>query len=149
MNERETSADTGTEPLLPRWFLGGCHCGGSRFRVMVRRFEALDCNCSVCSKKGFLHLIVPELDFEALQGHEQLSTYRFNTGTALHMFCPTCGIHPYYRPRSHPDHWDINVRCLDHFAVDHFAIKPFDGRNWESNAPAIQAQSDRNKGAST
>jgi hypothetical protein len=112
---------------------GGCHCGAVRFRVVVDRHKADDCNCSICKKKGFLHLIVPQDRFTLLQGANVLTTYRFNTGVAQHMFCRICGIHSFYRPRSHPDGIDVNVRCLDGDAMSEFGIVPFDGANWEEN----------------
>jgi len=117
---------------------GGCHCGRVRFRVRVCKHEALDCNCSMCAKKGFLHLIVTEDDFEILAGHEALVTYTFNTGVAKHMFCRVCGIHSFYRPRSHPNGWDVNVRCLDGDAASRFEVTPFDGKRWEENVDAIR-----------
>lgn len=120
------------------WIGGGCHCGRVRFRVRVRERKALDCNCSVCTKKGFLHLIVTKHDFELLSGEADLSTYTFNTGTAKHTFCRTCGMHPFYTPRSHPDGVDVNVRCLDGDEPGRFVVEPFDGRNWESNVDAIR-----------
>jgi len=113
--------------------LGGCHCGAIRFRVKVRKYEAIACNCSICQKKGILHLIVPPEDFELLKGEDNLSTYTFNTGIAKHHFCKTCGIHPFYRPRSHPDDYDVNVRCLDGDAIERFTITSFDGKHWEDN----------------
>ncbi|MGC1780669.1 MAG: GFA family protein [Xanthobacteraceae bacterium] len=78
-----------------------------------------------------MHLIVPPEQFELVSGKDALTTYRFNTGTAQHTFCATCGIHPFYVPRSDPDKIDVNVRCLD--GVDVGALKPhlFDGRHWE------------------
>ncbi len=118
---------------------GGCHCGAVRFRVDVRAFEAIECNCSICTKKGFLHLLVPPEDFELLSGKDALATYTFNTKTAKHHFCKTCGIHPFYEPRSHPGWFDVNVRCLDDpAAIARFAIKPFDGRHWEDNVDSIR-----------
>lgn len=120
--------------------LGGCHCGAIRFRVKVRKYEAIACNCSICQKKGILHLIVPPEDFELLQGEENLSTYTFNTGIAKHYFCKTCGIHPFYRPRSHPDDYDVNVRCLDGDAIERFTITSFDGKHWEDNIQQITDQ---------
>ncbi|AFY70902.1 glutathione-dependent formaldehyde-activating GFA [Thalassoporum mexicanum PCC 7367] len=119
-------------------YQGGCHCGAVRFAVRVDRHEVVDCNCSICQKKGFLHLIVPPEQFELIQGADALSTYTFNTGIAKHHFCSTCGIHPFYRPRSHPDQYDVNARCLDNDAVQQFAIKPFDGKNWEQNLDSIR-----------
>lgn len=122
-------------------FEGGCHCGAVRFRVRARELRALDCNCSICSKKGFLHLIVDKEDFELLRGEDALSEYRFNTGVARHTFCRTCGIHPFYTPRSHPDGVDVNVRCLDEGALERFTIEPFDGRRWEESVESIREPS--------
>ncbi|MBI3205461.1 MAG: GFA family protein [Polyangiaceae bacterium] len=115
------------------WHAGSCHCGAVRFRVAVRKFEAIDCNCSICHRLGFLHLIVPPDDFELVSGEDQLSEYRFNTGVARHRFCKTCGIHPFYTPRSHPDRIDVNVRCLDRALYPRFQLTSFDGENWEDN----------------
>lgn len=116
---------------------GGCHCGAVRFSVRVEKLEALDCNCSICRKKGFLHLIVPPEDFRLEKGAEGLTEYRFHTGTARHTFCTKCGIHPFYEPRSHPGWIDVNVRTLDGGALARFAIVPFDGENWEENVGRI------------
>jgi hypothetical protein len=112
---------------------GGCHSGTVSFRVAVDKHEASDCNCSICQKKGFLHLIVPPERFTLLSGEDVLTTYTFNTGIAKHTFCRICGIHSFYRPRSHPDRFDANVRCLDSDAIAQFRIIPFDGVNWERN----------------
>lgn len=119
---------------------GGCHCGAVRFRARIRAHKALECNCSICSKKAFLHLIVPRDDFELLRGEEALTTYTFHTGTAKHTFCRTCGIHPFYVPRSHPDGVDVNLRCLDlrEELAQRIAIESFDGRNWEDHVTRIR-----------
>jgi hypothetical protein len=116
---------------MPETMSGGCHCGRVRFRVTADLASVTECNCSICTKKGFLHLIVPPDSFELLSGKDALTTYRFNTGAAKHTFCAACGIHPFYVPRSDPDKIDINARCLD--GVDPASLKPhiFDGRNWE------------------
>jgi hypothetical protein len=118
---------------------GGCHCGAVRFRVDVGDHVALDCNCSICTKKGFLHLIVKKEDFVIVRGEDALATYTWGTGVAKHMFCKTCGIHPFYVPRSHPDGWDVNVRCLDGDAAKAFRIEPFDGAAWEKNVGKLRA----------
>jgi hypothetical protein len=112
-------------------FSGGCHCGRVRFRVTANLEDAEICNCSICTKKGFIHLIVPPGQFELLQGAEHLSVYWFNTGIAKHQFCSYCGIHAFYVPRSDPDKIDVNVRCLDDVDVDSLAPRRFDGKNWE------------------
>ena len=97
----------------PITYQGGCHCGAVRFSVVVDTDEAMDCNCSICLKKGFLHLIVPPEQFTLHSGSDMLHLYTFNTHTAKHTFCRICGIHPFYQPRSHPQYIDVNVRCLD------------------------------------
>ncbi len=111
---------------------GGCHCGKVRFRVKADLAEVLDCNCSVCTKKGFLHLIVPPEQFELLKGQDELTVYQFNTGTARHQFCASCGMHPFYVPRSDPDKIDVNARCLDNIDVSELTPKKFEGKNWEA-----------------
>ena len=122
---------------MSEWRAGGCHCGAVRFRVHVRERVALDCNCSMCIKKGFLHLIVAPEDFVLERGEDALAVYEFNTRIAKHRFCRTCGIHPFYTPRSHPDQVDVNVRCLDGDPLAEFSIEPFDGRNWEASVGSI------------
>jgi hypothetical protein len=127
-------------PQHPRSFYGSCHCSAIQFSVRVERFEVVDCNCSICQKKGFLHLIVPPEQFELLQGADNLSTYTFNTGLAKHLFCQTCGMHPFYRPRSHPNHIDVNLRCLDEpleTLLQQFDVQPFNGRHWEDSIDQI------------
>jgi hypothetical protein len=119
-------------------FTGGCHCGRVRFRVRATVLEALDCNCSICTKKGFLHLIVTGDAFEILSGEADLQTYSFNTGVAKHTFCRTCGVHAFYTARSHPDGVDVNVRCLDDDAAARFTIVPFEGREWEKNVATLR-----------
>jgi hypothetical protein len=116
---------------MERTWQGGCHCGAVRFEVTADINEVVDCNCSVCTKKGFLHLIVEPEKFRLLKGEDALVTYRFNTGTARHTFCGTCGIHAFYTPRSHPDKVDVNVRCLEGIDLAALKIVPFDGQNWE------------------
>src|SRR5271157_5367987 len=101
---------------------GGCHCGRVRFRVTAELLGVTDCNCSICTKKGFLHLIVPPQQFTLLSGEHELATYTFNTGIARHTFCRACGIHAFYMPRSDPDKIDVNARCLE--GIDLAGLKP-------------------------
>lgn len=119
---------------MPRWWGGGCHCGAVRFEVAAAPGEIVQaCNCSICSKSGFLHLIVPESRFRLISGQEKLILYRFHTGIAQHMFCGVCGVKAFYRPRSNPDGWSVNVRCLDEPEAFQARIEPFDGRDWEAH----------------
>ena len=110
---------------------GGCHCGRVRFRVRGDLATSSECNCSICTMKGILHLVVPRDQFELLRGSDDLTAYTFNTAVAKHTFCRHCGIHSFYVPRSFPDGVSVNVRCLE--GVDLAAIRPvpFDGRHWE------------------
>jgi hypothetical protein len=117
---------------------GGCHCGRVRFEVEApAAIEAVECNCSICSKSGFLHLIVPKSRFILIQGSESLSVYTFNTGVAKHMFCTTCGVKSFYVPRSHPDGYSVNVRCLEPTTIEKMTVVAFDGRNWEDHAAEL------------
>jgi len=118
---------------------GGCHCGAVRFEVTApAEVEAFECNCSICSKLGYLHLIVPREHFRLLRGEDALSTYTFNTGQARHLFCRNCGVESFYVPRSHPDGYSVNLRCLDDGTLKKVSICPFDGRNWEEAAAALE-----------
>ncbi|HEY2517209.1 MAG TPA: GFA family protein [Polyangiaceae bacterium] len=122
-------------------FQGGCHCGRVRFRVQANLARVSECNCSMCTMKGILHLIVPREHFELLSGEDSLTTYRFNTGVAQHHFCKVCGIHSFYVPRSDPDKVDVNARCLDGVKPEELKISSFDGRNWEQAMERRDARS--------
>ena len=120
------------------WRAGGCHCGAVRFEAELESVvEAQTCNCSMCAKTGFVHVIVPESRFRLTQGAEALTTYTFNTGVARHLFCATCGVKAFYRPRSNPDGWSVNARCLDDAEALDIRIEPFDGRDWEAHGASL------------
>jgi hypothetical protein len=126
-----------TQPVVKH--SGGCHCGRVRFEVTApARLEVSDCNCSICSKSGFLHLIVPADQFVLLSGRGDLTTYTFNTGVAKHTFCSHCGVKSFYIPRSHPDGVSVNARCIDSETVESMSITPFDGRDWESARSSLR-----------
>ena len=111
---------------------GGCHCRKVRFDFKTYdRGDVLMCNCSMCSKLGYLHLIVEKDWFNLLTSDTELERYTFNTGTAKHYFCKTCGVKSFYIPRSHPDKISVNVRCIDPGTFTPANIIPFDGQNWE------------------
>jgi len=112
---------------------GGCHCGAVQFEVRApAHLEVLRCNCSICTPTGFLHLIATKDAFNLLSGADAITTYTFNTGTAKHTFCKTCGIKSFYTPRSHPDGFSVNVNCLDPGTVEGMTVRDVDGRNWEA-----------------
>ena len=114
---------------------GGCHCGAVRFELEAPAgSEVHECNCSICSRLGYLHLIVSRDRFRLLSGTEQLSRYRFNTRTAEHLFCKVCGVKSFYVPRSHPDGYSVNARCLDPGSLTGMRVTPFDGADWEAHS---------------
>jgi hypothetical protein len=118
---------------------GGCHCGAVQYEVLVgRQLLVHKCNCSICSKSGYLHLIVPAEDFRLLSGKDESSEYRFNTGTARHLFCSQCGIKSFYVPRSNPDGFSVNVNCLELPGEIEITVEEFDGQNWEQHAGALE-----------
>jgi hypothetical protein len=114
------------------WKKGGCHCGAVRFEVFLPdEVEVQACNCSICRMTGYL--IVPRSRFRLTAGDETLKTYVFNTGAAKHLFCGVCGIKSFYVPRSHPDGYSVNFRCLDAEDFSSVLTTEFDGRNWEQH----------------
>ncbi|NET34720.1 MAG: GFA family protein [Cyanothece sp. SIO1E1] len=122
---------------------GGCHCGRVRFEVMApAEIKVEDCNCSMCSKAGYLHLLVPKSRFKLLQGADYLTTYTFNTGVAQHYFCSVCGVKSFYVPRSHPDGYSVNARCIDSDTIVKLTIQPFDGANWEAHVAELGSLSE-------
>ena len=116
---------------------GGCHCRRVRYEVLAPAdLEVGECNCSMCSKTGYLHLMVQKERFKLLSGEDALTSYQFNTGTAKHLFCRHCGVKSFYVPRSHPDGLSINARCLDEGTVTGMTVTQIDGKNWEKHYPA-------------
>jgi hypothetical protein len=127
-------------PLVHR---GGCHCGAVQFEVRAPAvIEALECNCSICTMTGFLHLIVARERFTLLQGADALVEYRFNTGTARHLFCRSCGVKSFYVPRSHPEGYSVNVRCLAPGTIERVDIELFDDGDRESAEARVRGLTD-------
>ena len=119
------------------FYNGSCHCKAILFEVEApETINCLECNCSICAMSGFIHLIVPKSQFTLLAGQDDLITYTFNTKTAKHYFCKTCGIKPFYIPRSNPDGYDVNVRCLAP-QPKNIRVEKFDGQNWEAHAAGL------------
>lgn len=117
-----------------------CHCGSVRLRVRVpERVIVRRCNCSICTRTGYLHLFVDRSDLEWVAGEDELTEYRFNTGQARHLFCRICGIKPCYVPRSHPEGYSVNFNCLQLDETISVRIEDFDGKHWRQNVASIRA----------
>lgn len=114
-------------------YKGSCHCGRVQFEVVTDLDKAVECNCSICTKKGVLHHRVAPEQFTLLSGSDALTLYQFDSKIAKHWFCKYCGIHPFSNPRAAPAMYSINVRCLDDVDLEkaNLEIRRFDGRNWE------------------
>jgi hypothetical protein len=121
-------------------YRGGCHCGKVTFEVEGNLERVSECNCSICTKKAYLHWIVPRDSFRILSGANELATYQFNTRVAKHHFCPVCGVAPFYIPRSDPDKIDVNARCLNGVDLSKLSRVFFDGINWEQAQRQRQAE---------
>ena len=118
-------------------YTGGCHCGAVRYEVTADLGRTIICNCSLCAMRGLVLGFTPADQFTLLSGEDALIDYRFNKKTIAHVFCNTCGVHPFSRPRSHPDSFDVNLRCLDG-GIAEFEILPFDGQHWEDHVESIR-----------
>ncbi len=118
---------------------GGCHCGRVRYEVEAPKdLEVAECNCSICTKAGYVHLVVPKSRFRLVTGQEFLTTYQFNTGVAEHPFCSVCGVRSFYVPRAYPEGISVNVRCLDTDTVESTRlVRQFNGHEWEASVSTL------------
>jgi hypothetical protein len=120
---------------------GECHCGAVQFEFSApSAVDVTDCNCSMCRMTGYEHVFVPEAKLRFISGEDALTTYTFNTHAAKHMFCRTCGIKPLYRPRSHPEAWSVNLRCVAAGTMTVARRIAFDGKDWDGNIAALREQ---------
>jgi len=118
---------------------GSCHCGRISFEIQARLDHVVDCNCSICRRKGALWHAVPDAGLRIIAGEGELALYQFHTHTAKHYFCRHCGVSTFSRPRINPNLWVVNVRCIDGVDLSALPRQPFDGANWEAAASALLA----------
>lgn len=116
---------------------GSCHCGKILFEYPSAPIAALECNCSLCRRKGAIWQAVDNEHFKIIADQEDLGLYQFGTKTAKHFFCKTCGVSTFSNPRLAPDKWAVNLRCVDDVDLGAVQVLPFDGRNWEQAAQAL------------
>lgn len=115
-----------------RTYTGGCHCGKVRYEVNTDLSTVYSCNCSICSKRGWILAFVQPDKFNLLQGGEDLTDYQFNKKTIHHLFCPTCGTASFGHG-SNPktgEMYAINVRCLDNVDVSALQVTEVDGKSF-------------------
>lgn len=124
------------EPTTHR---GRCHCGRIRFELDARLDHVVECNCSICRRRGALWHGAREAQLRIRAEDGALAPYRFGTRTANHWFCRHCGVTPFVRPRLDPAAWAVNVRCIDGLDLHALAVVPFDGEHWEAAAAAFLA----------
>src|SRR5581483_7099435 len=119
---------------------GSCHCGRVRFAVEADIAYAIDCNCSLCRRKGALWHPATDSELRITAGEADLALYQFGTKTAKHYFCKHCGINPLTRPRLDPSRWAVNIRCLDGLDLAAVKVVAFDGEHWDEAAAAYLAK---------
>lgn len=116
-------------------YKGSCHCGAVRFELDASIEELTTCDCSLCVKRNALMAKVHEDTLHILQGHEALTLYEWNTKVAKHYFCKACGIYVFHRKRAAPDHYGINVFCLDDFDQQTVPHRATEGANMTLKEP--------------
>ena len=110
-----------------RKYLGSCHCGGVRFEIESDFPELTMCDCSICKRRNALMVKIHESRFRLVSGEDLLTEYQFHSKTARHYFCKVCGIYPFHRKRVTPDHFGVNVQCLDGFSPEGIPLRRADG----------------------
>ncbi|WP_371396688.1 GFA family protein [Fretibacter rubidus] len=119
----------------------GCHCDAVKFEFNApATVSVTECNCSMCAMSGYQHVFIPQSDLRFICGQEELALYTFNSHKAQHLFCKTCGIKPLYVPRSHPDSYSVNLRCITPGTLSVEKRIAFDGQNWEANIASLKKE---------
>lgn len=111
-------------------YRGSCHCGQVNFEVEGELTAVVDCNCSICARKGALLWAVPRDKLRLRSADDKAGRYTFNSHTIAHRFCPTCGIAPYAEDAASKSERSayVNVRCLDGVDLKALEVIAFDGR---------------------
>jgi len=139
MHSPGKTTNTSPSRQLSGWLYGGCHCQAILFRCRRQADNTLiRCHCSLCTPVAYLHWLVPHEDFQLLRGRANLVEYRFNTHSAAHWFCATCGVKSFYQPRSHPECYSINARCLTENLWRQWPIQDFNGAQWEAHIQELK-----------
>ena len=121
-------------------YQGSCHCGAVRYTVDAEPVELTVCDCSLCRRRNALMMAVPVAALTVLVGQEALTLYRWNTGVARHFFCGVCGIYTFHQKRSAPDHYGVNVFCLEGFDPSSVPVRRADGLTMTVRADGARAE---------
>ena len=110
---------------------GSCHCGNVAFEVEGEFDSGLDCNCSMCRRRGGLLAFVPAENLTLTTPKENVSTYTFNRHVIHHLFCETCGVRSFAKGvgPGGKEMRAINVRCLEGIDLAQVPRVQFDGRS--------------------
>lgn len=119
---------------------GSCHCGAIRFQVVAEIEELTTCDCSLCIKKNAVMAKVPEKALKILQGERSMTLYEWNTRRAKHYFCKHCGIYVFHRKRAAPDHFGVNIFCLDEFDPHSVPVRPTEGADMSVTDPQARPE---------
>lgn len=117
--------------MEPRTYTGSCHCGKVKYEVTTDLASVIECNCSICSRAGYLLTFVPGSAVKLLSGEDSLASYQFNKMHVDHRFCKNCGVRPFGQGKGKDGSpmYAINVRCLDGVDPKSLDIKQVDGKN--------------------
>ena len=131
LSQRDNSFNIFDILFLMKTYTGGCHCKKVQFEVEMELTGVMSCNCSICSKRGWLLTFVPTSAFKLIEGNDELTDYQFNKKNVHHLFCSTCGTASFGRGSDDKGNEMIavNVRCLDTIDLSVLPVTPYDGKN--------------------
>jgi len=112
---------------------GSCHCGRIAFELEGEVDKAMDCNCSMCRRRGGLLAFFPREALRLSTPEADMATYTFNKHALKHHFCPACGISPFSEgvdPRNGAKTVAVNVRCLPDVDLDGLRVTKVDGASF-------------------
>ena len=112
-------------------YTGSCHCGKVRFEASTDLKTVMQCNCSICSRAGYLLTFVAPEQFKLLEGEGALKDYQFNKKNIHHVFCSNCGVRGFGRGTGPggKQMYAVNVRCLEGVDIGGLKITPVDGKS--------------------
>lgn len=115
---------------------GSCHCGAVWFEADIDLARgAGKCNCSICAKTRNWSVTLKPEAFRLQGGEEMLGDYQFGSKSGHHLFCRTCGVHPFgwgCVEEIGGDYVSVQLASLDDLDPAEWAEAPvryFDGRN--------------------